>query len=797
MITPWYLTQFIGQYVTGLFRNFRLLGGVSLLALILLNACSLPGTTEEAEQSPFDTPPEDTYSLFVNEVQPVLNKRCVVCHACYDAPCQLKLGSYEGVTRGASKVPVYDGERLFAAEPTRLFLDAELPSQWRQKGFHPVLNESASGVNANVTNSVLASMLALKKGFPSDANKPLDESFEFDINRELQCPTMTEFEHYQKDKPLWGMPYGLPAITDDEQGIITDWIANGSPQSVPDKSMTIYKSNINQWEEFLNQGDNKSRLVARYLYEHLFIAHIYFETSQDPSYFQLVRSATPPGQPIDIIATRRPFSEPNVDRVYYRLTPVKSTIVDKLHMPILLDDARLTQWQEWFITPDYPVDTLPGYAAEVASNPFVAFAQLPVAARYRFMLSEAQYTIMQFIKGPVCRGQIALNVINDYFWVVFIDPSTRLIEHQDAFLEQARHEISLPAEAQSNALPTNWIAYAAKERNYLKTKSEFLNSSKIKQIPIDLNLIWDGDDGNDNVGLTIFRHNDAASVVKGLVGEKPQTAWVISYPLFERIHYLLVAGYDVYGNLGHQLNSRMYMDFLRMEGEFNFLTLLPQKVRQTVWDKWYRGSVSLVSEYVQKGNYLLGEPAIHYQTEDPLNELYSRLKTKVSPALNREHELSQGIADSESVNAFKRINQVVGIGASLLPQSSIIMVEDSDTDKIEVYTLLRNNAYTNISHLFSEDERRLPKEDTLIVTYDLATSHPNLLFYLPKEQLGEFAHQITSLKNAEDVQQLYLSYGVRRTDPSFWQKSDKLHQWYKQQHPIRYGWLDYNRLLSW
>ena len=31
------------------------------------------------------------------EVQPILESRCVVCHACYDAPCQLKLSSYDGV----------------------------------------------------------------------------------------------------------------------------------------------------------------------------------------------------------------------------------------------------------------------------------------------------------------------------------------------------------------------------------------------------------------------------------------------------------------------------------------------------------------------------------------------------------------------------------------------------------------------------------------------------------------------------------------------------------------------------
>ena len=65
-------------------------------------------------------------------------------------------------------------------------------------------------------------------------------------------------------------------------------------------------------------------------------------------------------------------------------------------------------------------------------------------------------------------------------------------------------------------------------------------------------------------------------MVKGLVGEPPKTAWVIDYPLFERIYYLLVAGYDVYGNVGQQLFTRLYMDFMRIDGEFNFLVFLPR-----------------------------------------------------------------------------------------------------------------------------------------------------------------------------------------------------------------------------
>jgi hypothetical protein len=93
---------------------------------------------------------------------------------------------------------------------------------------------------------------------------------------------------------------------------------------------------------------------------------------------------------------------------------------------------------------------------------------------------------------------------------------------------------------------------------------------------VNLDHVWSGEGTNGNAGLTVFRHFDNASVVEGLVGGPPQTAWVVGYALLERIHYLLVAGFDVFGNVGHQLQMRTYMDFLRMEAEHNLLLLLPK-----------------------------------------------------------------------------------------------------------------------------------------------------------------------------------------------------------------------------
>ena len=61
---------------------------------------------------------------YTRDIQPIFTEKCVACHACNDAACQLNLGSGEGAARGASKTPVYDGERTSAAAPTRLYYDA-------------------------------------------------------------------------------------------------------------------------------------------------------------------------------------------------------------------------------------------------------------------------------------------------------------------------------------------------------------------------------------------------------------------------------------------------------------------------------------------------------------------------------------------------------------------------------------------------------------------------------------------------------------------------------------------------
>ncbi|MCU0922989.1 MAG: fatty acid cis/trans isomerase [Burkholderiaceae bacterium] len=509
------------------------------------------------------------------DVQPILQRRCVVCHGCYDAPCQLKLGAWQGVARGASGDNVYDTERLREAEPSRLFVDAQRPSQWRTRGFFPVMNERSPTPEAQLAGSLLYQTLRLKQQHPLPAGPVLGEGFDFSLDRAQTCPRIEQFDAYARKSPLAGMPYGLPGLDARELDTIARWLQAGAPYEGDLPLTAVQHQQVQVWEAFLNGPSNKERLMSRYLYEHLFLGHLYFDADPTHRAFRLVRSSTPPGQPLQVIATRRPYDDPGVERFWYRLEPERELLLAKTHMPYALSPARMDKYRRWFLGNKVHVGALPSYAVEVASNPFETFRELPVDARYRFLLDEAQFFIMNFIKGPVCRGQMAVDVIEDQFWVVFVEPGalTDAIEGQ-AVLRQAER-LTLPAEQGSDSgLLAPWLKMARQERRFLQTKSQALQQTfGSGQAKLDLSLIWDGEGRNRNAALTIFRHFDSASVVQGFVGAPPKTAWVIDYPLFERIFYLLVSGYDVYGNVGHQLNSRLYMDFMRMEGEFNFLVL--------------------------------------------------------------------------------------------------------------------------------------------------------------------------------------------------------------------------------
>lgn len=728
---------------------------------------------------------------YYQHTRPILEQRCVVCHACYDAPCQLKLEAYEGLLRGANPEKVYDGTRLLGANLTRLFEDAQTTAEWRTKKFHPVLNERNNSAQANINAGALAQILKLKQQHPLPGDNVLPESFDFNLDHNQSCSSIETFDGFAQKNPLWGMPYGLPGLNAKEYKMTIDWLAQGAAMGVPPAVPIKVQTQITAWEKFFNGDSLKEQLVNRYIYEHLFLAQLYFAEAPR-AYFRLVRSATPPGQPLQRISTARPFDNPNVPRVYYRLWQDPSSVVAKTHMPYALGDKRMEEWKTLFYRDAYPVTQLPSYNPETAANPFITFAELPVNARYRFMLNEAQFTIMNFIKGPVCRGQVALNVIQDHFWVFFLAPETQSTTGTEKFLADNSKHLQLPAGAGNTFLPlTNWLKYSELQKEYLTAKAKFVNQVVKQENGLELNMLWNGENGtNPNAALTIFRHSDSASVHQGMIGQAPKTAWVIGYPLLERIHYLLVAGFDVYGNVSHQLLSRLYMDFLRIEGEMNFITFLPKDAQQREMDYWYRDAESNVQTYLDLFiNQLDEKNNIRYSSSNPKLELYQKLKQYLGNASNSPHNIRTNVLNAEQLDLYEKLQGTSGVAISFPPQTTVIEIPGKG-----LFTLVHNSAYSNLSSLFGEDKRRIPAEDNLTITRGIIGNYPNSFLRVENQSLAAFVAQFQAMRSDTDYRALRDSYGIRRSNPDFWAFSDHVHELYFRNQPREAAILDYNRL---
>ena len=782
--------------------RLRILLTIALLAfcaIALFEGCQPPSNAAypTATQEPYAAPvtqltPGEAKAVW-ERAQTVFESRCVVCHGCYDAPCQLKLGSFEGIDRGATTAKVYDSSRLLEAPPTRLFIDAHSRAEWEGKGFHPVLPAtSTGGAHADLRASVLARMLELKRAHPLDATTDIAKDFTLDLDRAQTCTDAEHFDDYARAHPSWGMPYGLPALSSPEDRALVEWIDGGEPHvDLPPLSTPLTEAVIS-WEAFLNDSSPRSRLAARYIYEHLFLASLYFEGIDEHAFFRLVRSRTAVGA-VDEIATRRPFDDPKSDRVYYRFVTRQERPLAKTQMPYALGPARLALYRKLFVEPDIRVDRLPGYEPALAANPFRTFEALPVASRYRFMLDEAEFTMMGFIKGPVCRGQVALDVIEDRFWVAFASPDAPWTRDEATFLAGEKLDLEMPASGGSDALPTLWLGYGAAHDRYVQKKTQYLEAVARREGGLSLRSIWDGDGHNPNAGLTVFRHFDSATVVQGFVGGPPKTAWVVDYPLLERIHYLLVAGFDVFGNVTHQITTRLYMDFLRMEGESNFLTFVPPARRKELADAWYRGVDGKAKERVDAElTSLKSAPGIRYQSATPELELFAKWKSALGRSLATGYDLEH-IEDPGIRSALIRLAAIRGMAASWMPETSFVAIVHGDGSE-SYASVLRESAHTNVAQLFSEQARRVKEEDSLSVVRGFLGAYPNALFAIPAGQLEAFVDAVAKLDGQGAYAALRVRFGVLRAAPTFWAFSDRINEAYRRQAPLEGGLFDYNRL---
>jgi len=346
----------------------------------------------------------------------------------------------------------------------------------------------------------------------------------------------------------------------------------------------------------------------------------------------------------------------------------------------------------------------------------------------------------------------------------------------------------------------------------MKHKQDWFKTIGVHDLGHAMNFIWDGDGNNPNAALTIFRHFDSGSVAYGLVGRDPESAWVIDYPLFERIHYLLVAGFNVFGNLGHRMSTRIYMDFLRMEGEDYFLAFLPVERRKAIRDSWYAGQRESVEKlFAAPQEWLNTESVSGYRSDDPQHELYQHIKERVASAARQARTLNRcdraaGCKGSLPAALAARVDLAMNAIARLrgenlhaFPDVAFVRVTTGAPEQDLAYTLIRNKAYKNVTSFLADErerERADIERDTLTVVNWLEGSYPNFFFSVEASKIEEFSQRCATIRSHEDYAKFVDRYGVRRSDSAFWEQADWFQDIYRRNKPVRSGLFDLNRYLG-
>jgi hypothetical protein len=766
---------------------------------------------------------QQTYS-FVKDIKPVLDKKCLACHACYDAPCQLKMESSVGVERGASKLAVYDGARLKDATPTRLYIDAQTTEEWRSKGFYSVLSQYLRPSN-QADPPLMQQMLEFGHSSPLPANKKVSQDIELGFERNNFCPAPGEFVDYRKKFPHGGMPLAVSGLDDNEYQTLTTWLKQGA--QIDAQPITISQQEqqlIKQWESWLNRPEKRSKLLSRYLYEHLYLGHLYLSVpdlktgaSTTPTqFYHLIRSFTPAGQAPVIVPTLRANDDPG-KAFFYRLVPIIDTIVQKTHITYRFDLARLKHYQQVFDKAEWQVKHLPGYGFIDRSNPFITFKAIPAKLRYQFLLDDAMFFVRSFIRGPVCRGQIATNVIRDQFWVMFENPDYEPYSNQPDYQASVNQYLGLPGEKTSIMdYGREWLTYQEDRNLYLNLRQR--EYQKMFPKGATLEHLWDGDSSNDNAFLTVFRHHNSASVTQGWQGEIPLTVWLMGYPLLERTYYELVVGFDVFGNVSHQAQTRLYFDLIRNGSETNFLRFMPPASRKAIYNNWYQSSAKIKTKITYHDVDMKTPTQIVYTSEQPKQELLQSilhkypLLTGAADLINRcqDGQCEHLEKDAPSAKVDRAMRKIAAIPASKLagikwlPEVSFVRInvdphstENQAHPNFLVYSLLRNRRHSNVAFILGESLRYQEEKDTLTILPMPVGSYPNLIFQLNLSQVDEFVTSFSALDSEKMFDQFVERWGVGRMSDNFWSVFHSFKDYMQQTKPLEAGIYDMNRYEHW
>lgn len=774
--------------------------------LILTVLVSFIGATGFTQPNPDPYAlPTDVKLSFTKDIKPILDTKCVACHACYDAPAQLDLRNAKGVQRGAIKLDPYS-VRETPIESTLLAFNPKTIEDWRKRGFFSVIEGGKDSLMGKMID------LGYKNQFPKNTRIPDDivlNSLDRTFRKVLYAPTLAEFDGYAKQHPKEGMPFAVAGLTPQEYAKLMKWLEDGAPfDEVAPQLTEVEKKKIAEWEAWLNAPDLKSKLIARYVYEHHNLFHVYFDKSGGDSskvnFFRLVRSSTPPGKDVVPIVTHFPNS-PIDGAFYYRFAVNDQTLTAKMHQLIL--DAtgdKLDRYKEIFAAEPFEVKELPGYTRAEAVHPLKTFAAIPAKTRWKFILADVWLHRGTIVWGPVCRGDLVLSSVQDVEWDFFENPETSL------YCNDAQYRAELDPYLAISDEPESVVSLVVAARDLIERRKQVLKKAVERAkdgrgARSRLDDIWKGDREGDTPLVITYRHDDNAYVAPPgvVVGDYPKTTWVLDLPILEHGMYQSVINFDLFGSVYVWMANREGYGMTRRNAELNFLRFLPAEKRKAIYDSWYLGRASkLRPEHALPD---IGPDAelpaqIEFKTDDPKREFQEMLLQHVgySRAKNRLNMPQPGDKLDRTEAAFRSIVAAAdreGRTFKLnLPEAAFLRI-DTPGKEPAVYTLARDRDFTSKAYVGAEHLKLNFNEakDKLTIFPGILTAYPNFIFRIDEKDVPEFAAKLIEADTPAKFTAVVERWGVRRTHPDFWAIFHSFTDFVRRTDPIKGAIFDANR----
>jgi hypothetical protein len=738
-----------------------------------------------------------------SQVQAIFDRRCIACHGCLGSPCNVKLDSFRGVDRGGFGENPYS-TRL-TADPRTDMDAAKSTAEWRERGFYPILARTESA-QTNLDDSILYRMIAagMRHNGPGFSRESVDP---FRLQRfAATCPSTADaLAARLQEHPGLGMPFGLPALAEQDFEIIRNWVAQGSPGPTEAEEAEAQKvadpAAVAAWEAFFNGSDSRQALVSRFIFEHVFLATIVLEDSPGDR-FRLVRSRTPPARvlddgqggrrveitPIDLISTALPYGDPGVERFWYRLEKLTAAPVQKSLFVWRLAPDDIARLSDLFLSPAWAADADLDPPWDIG-NPFRVFAAIPAESRYRFLLENAEVIIGGITYGPVCNGQIATYAVKDQFWVFFLDPAH----------DVSVRDPSLGLDGWDLFMDRSLVGNAEYLDAYAKTRARLAPDG------LSLDAIWDGDGKNRNAWLTVLRHETNVSVLQGAQGGMPQTFWLIGYSGLERLYYDTVASFEYWAGDGPKLETLLFFNMLRQEFEDGFLGLLPRDDRERIRHQWTRGIGSVALSLIPFET--ADQPTrVDVRGPDPLIDLVEQIALRLGPRISGlpdrlNPRVKPEVAGDARIKDFDDWEAAVSMltavqGQPFVPEMPSVLVlrlnraEGPPEDRHRVYSLVANRVYKSQYTLMFQNGQALPEEDTLSLYPTLVNGFPNLFIDLDLADAQRFLADLRAVGSSDDWKRFAARYAILRNSPHFWAFYDWINRWNLENRGDAAGWLD-------